>query len=113
MSQTLAVDSANDLYTDGAGNLVLLSGVAAVQQNCDHALKTTLGECVLDLPRGLPNFEAIWNGRPNLAQYQAAAVAALQEVEGVVQVVAFEPIRADDTLQYTATIQTIYGPATL
>lgn len=113
MSQTLAVDSNNDLYTDEARNLVLLSGVAAVQQNCGHALKTTLGECVLDLPRGLPNFEAVWNGRPNLAQYEAAALAALQAVEGVVQVVAFEPSRVNDTLQYAATIQTIYGRATL
>lgn len=113
MSQTFAADSNNDLFLDAAGNLAIASGLSAVSQNCEHAMKTTLGECIFDLPRGLPNFETVWNGNPNLAQYNLAGVLALQAVEGVVQVAAFESERVGDVLQYRATIQTIYGRATL
>lgn len=113
MSQTLAVDSNNDIYLNAENNLAIATGLQAVSQNCEHAMKTLLGECVLDLPRGIPNFETVWNGRPNLAQYNLASVLALQAVEGVVKVPAFESVKVGDALQYTATIQTIYGGVTL
>ncbi len=113
MSQTLAGNENNDLFLDETGNIAMASGLSAVLENCASAMKTQRGECVLDLPRGIPNFETVWNGSPNLAQYNLAGVLALQDVEGVVQVTAFESERVGDTLQYRATIKTIYGGATL
>lgn len=113
MIQTFAVDSNNDLFLNNSGNIAIATGVQAVKQNCDHAMQTILNECVFDLPRGIPDFETVWNGRPNLAQYNLAAVLALQAVEGVTQVPEFSSDKTGDVLRYSAKIQTIYGDVDL
>lgn len=109
MTRTFATNENNDLFLDDSGNLALAFDRDAVLENCAHAMQTILGECVLDLPRGLPNFEAVWNGQPNLAQYNLAARLALSEVAGVLAVLSFESAQVGDTLQYRAQIQTIFG----
>lgn len=113
MTRSLAVDSNNDLFLNEAGNLAFSAGIDAVKQNCEHAMKTLLAECVLDLPRGIPYFQQVWSGRPNLEQFDFAAVSALLAVDGVTQINSFESTLNGDALEYQATIQTTFGTVTL
>ena len=109
MVQTIAVDVNNDLYLNEAGNIAFSYNLQAVLELCEHAMKTRLGECVLNTDEGLPYFEVVFNGVPNLLQFEGAAREALIQIEGVTEIVDFVMTLVDNTLQYTATIKTIYG----
>ena len=109
MTMTFAVDTDNDLFLNGAGNIAIATGLQAVLENCAHAMKTVLGECVLDIERGIPDFQTVWYSRAKLPQFNFAAVLALRAVAGVVAVKSFNSGYVDDRLVYQATIITIYG----
>ena len=55
MTMTFAVDTDNDLFLSSAGNIAISTGLQAVLEDCEHAMKTVLGECVLDIERGSPD----------------------------------------------------------
>ncbi len=108
MSQTFAVDGSNDLYLTG-GLLTVVNGLAAVTQNCEHAAKTILNEMVLAQGEGVPYFEDVWVGVPNLPLFEAALRARIAAVADVLGVVALVTSRDGNVLRYTATIRTPYG----
>lgn len=110
MTTTLAADSNGDLFLDGGGNLAWLSGLAAVEQTCAEAARVRLGELVLQTDEGLPFFDAVFTGSPNIATFEAALRAALVAVDGVTGVDALVISQAGNTLSYTAEIATVYGP---
>jgi hypothetical protein len=99
----------NDMYLGPDGNIAIHSGLLAVEQACEHTMKTMLQEMVLAYDKGLPNFQTVWVGSPNVPQFEAAGRAALQLVDGVVEVVTFDSIVSQNKLVYTAQIMTIYG----
>lgn len=99
----------NDMYLDDSGNIAMVSDVEAVLQTCAHVAKTILGEMVLQSNLGIPNFETVWQGVPNIFQYEVAVRSAILSVPGVVEVVSFNSVLVGNTLQYTAVIRTIYG----
>ena len=107
------VDSNNDMYTGPDGNIIIVAGLVAVKQACEHVMKTMLAEMVLAYNQGLPNFQTVWVGAPNVPQFEAAGRAALQNVPDVVQVVSFDTIVRNNTLAYTAVIQTNFGDAVI
>jgi hypothetical protein len=108
-AQTLAVNDKNDIYLGKDGNLVVVFDLQGTLQACEHAATTILGEMIYQVNQGIPNFELVWVGVPNIQQYQAAVRAALLEVAGVVEIVSFIADISDNTLSYTAIIRTIYG----
>lgn len=109
MTLTFAVDANNDLYLGTDDRLAMVTGAAAVGQACAHAAKTILGEMVLATDEGLPYFEAVWNGTPNLAVFEAALRTALLEVDGVTDITALSMVVSGGVLTYAATIVTVYG----
>lgn len=113
MSRVLSVDSSNDIYIGPDGSLATSTGVNAVMQACQQAAQTQLGEMIYAVDQGLPNFAAVWNGAPNISQFEAYLRATLLAVDGVVAVVSLATTRADNRLIYEATIQTIYGLGTI
>jgi hypothetical protein len=113
MTQTLAVNENNDLYLSIDGNIAMVYDLTAVLQICAHVVKVRLGEVVLNTDQGLPFFETVWNGSPNLIQFEAAARATLLGVTGVVEVVSFDMSIVDSSLVYVAVIRTIYGTGTI
>ena len=108
-AQTLAVNDNNDIYIGEDGNLALIFALPGTLQACAHSGKTLLGEMIFAANQGLPNFQLIWVGVPNLQQYEAAVRATLLAVDGVKEIVSFAYRLADNNLTYTATILTIYG----
>jgi hypothetical protein len=112
MVQTFATSpESNDIYLDPSGNLAVLSGQAAVMAACATASKTQLGECVLQTGIGLPNFQAVWVGVPNIPLWQSYLRNTLQNVQGVEQVTSIAVRQVGNTLAYTATIANQYGLA--
>lgn len=109
MSRVIAVDSKNDLYIGPDGSLATATDLEAVMQACQQAAQTQLGEMIYAVDQGLPNFAAVWNGAPNLSQFEASLRATLLAVEGVTAVVSLAATRAGNKLTYQATIETIYG----
>ena len=113
MSRTLAVDSTNDIFIGGNGSLSVVSGLEATLQAAQQAAQTQLGEMIYAVDQGLPNFTAVWNGAPNLSQFEAYLRRTLLAVDGVTGVPNLTTSAGGGVLSYTATIETIYGPGVL
>lgn len=110
MTQTLAVDANNDLFIGADDRLSISVGVFAVEQACAQAARTLLGEMVLATDQGLPYFQAVWTGAPNIPQYEAALRAALLAVADVTEVTTLSIGQNGNELTYSAEIATVYGP---
>lgn len=109
MTQTFATNENNDIYLGRDGNIVIASGIDGVLNACETIARSQLGEMILSIESGLPNFQAVWVGSPNYAIFQAYLRNALVSVPGVLDVKDISILNKDNTLQYTATIQTQFG----
>ena len=109
MTQTLSVNAKNDIFLDKAGNLSISYDLQATLQDCQQVAKLQLGEAVLNTNLGVPYFQTIWVGVPNIQQWTSSLRAAFLSVAGVVEVVSLITSQVDDVLQYNAIIRTIYG----
>lgn len=114
MTQTFATtNDTNDFYIDNNGNIAIVSGIEAVLQACATAAKAQLGEMIYAIDQGVPNFQTLWVGVPNIQQWEVALSTTLENVPGVVSVTQLNVIIANNELSYTATIQTTYGESTI
>lgn len=109
MTTSFLTNSSNDLYIATDGNLATASGLLSVVQNVQNETQAILGECVFDIERGLPDFETIWIGVPNVAQYETALRDTILRVSGVRDIISLAVSLADGVAGYTAEILTDYG----
>lgn len=113
MTRSLAVDSNNDIFVGPDGSLSVATGREAVLHVCAQVAKTQLGEMVFAVDQGLPNFEAVWNGAPNVGQFEAYLRRNLEAVPDVISVDSVTIDATGGALTYVATIKTIYGPGVI
>ena len=113
MTKVFKVDSNNDLYIAQDGNLAIGSELDAVVQACEHAVKAQLGEMMYRADEGMPNFQAVWSGQPNVPQFVAALKKRLEGVDGVIEAIEIQAQVSENVLSYSATIRSIYGEAYL
>lgn len=113
MTRTLAVDANNDIYLGATGSLAIAEDLQAVMQAAQQAAQTMLGEMEYAVDQGLPNFAVVWNGAPNVSQFDAALRRALLSTPHVTGVKDLTIARAGNALNYSATIITDYGPGVL
>ena len=113
MVRTMGTDSSGDLYLGADGNLVVLSGLAAVEAACVTACLTQLGECVLEAGVGLPNFQTIWVGVPDYAIWETYLQKTLLAVDGVTSVQSISLSASNNALSFTAKINTTFGSTTI
>ncbi len=109
MPTTIGVDENNDLYLGKDGNFVVLTGLPAILQLCKQASLVQLGEMIYRTNEGLPNFEALWNGSPNLKQYESALRITLLKVPGVKSVKNLVITKTKNILSYSVEILTEEG----
>lgn len=114
MTQTFGVNANNDIYIGANGNLVILQGQAAVGAACASASRASLGEEVLATTSGIPFFQAIFVGVPNLQAANAALIQTLEQVDGVISVTSVTSSITKNALgkavwAYVATIESEYG----
>lgn len=120
MTAVVAINSTNDVYIDDTNNLAMLfgsvsnqQGVKAVEQACKTACLAQLGEMVLFTTQGMPALQSVFNSNPNLAVYQAALAAAMQQIPGVISVQSIVFTKTGNVLNYVAEIQSQYGELTI
>lgn len=109
MTKTFGVNSDNDIFINSTGNLDIQTGIQATLQACAQISKAQLGEMVLAMQEGIPNFQTVWVGVPNLAQFEAYLRTALLAVEGVRNILNLTTGISNNVLSYTAVIETVYG----
>lgn len=103
----------NDLYLDADGNISISFDLQAALQACAQAAQTLLGEMVFNVNQGIPYFQTVWVGVPNIQQFNAALRAAFLAVPNVVEVISLVTSQINDTLTYSAIIRTSFGSGTL
>lgn len=113
MTKTLGTNSNNDLYLSPDGNVVLLSGLPAVLAACENVAKSQLREMVLAQQAGIPNFQTVWVGVPNLEIWKQYLRRQLSNVMGVVEVVSLNAQQRGNILTYSATIRTEFGEGSI
>jgi hypothetical protein len=106
---TFSVNNQNDIYLDEFGNIAFAYDLTAITQQCAQAAKTLLGEMIYNTNQGIPYFQVLWVGVPNINQYTNALRRAFLAVGGVIEVVSLITSQTDNTLNYTAVIRTTYG----
>ena len=109
MTKSFAVDDNNDIFIDETGNLAIGVGLDAVVYACKNAAQTVLGEMIYQTNQGMPNFQTIWKGSPNISQFQASLTATLLAVADVIEVPRINAKVVNNVLQYSAVIVTTYG----
>lgn len=124
MVQTLACNVNNnipgvdpfDIYLDANGGLATASGQQYALEACVQAANTLLGECVLNTDIGIPYFQSVWTGSPNIQLFESKLRAAFLGIGGgkiVTEIVSLTTSLQKDVLTYQAIIKTIYGASTL
>lgn len=113
MVQTLGTSASNDLYLSPTGNLVVLSGLQAVLAACATVAKSQLKEMVLAQNAGIPNFQTVWTGVPNLAIWKQYLRSALENVPGVIQVTSLTASVSQGIVSYTVRISSEFGEGTI
>lgn len=111
--KSFSINDDNDIYLDKNGNLAVSRDLTATAEISKQYMQTILGELVLNTDQGIPYFQSVWNGIPNLQQFEAAARSAILSVEGVSQVQSFFVQVSTRVLSYTAVIVTSYGQSVI
>lgn len=99
----------NDVYIAPSGQMAIATELTALMDVCEKTVQTMLGELILQGDTGIPNFQLIWNGAPNIAQAEAALRESLIGVDGVIDVPELSAFVENNVFRYSAIIQTIYG----
>lgn len=61
------------------------------------------------IDRGIPYYQTLWTGSPNVLAFEAAARDAISSLKGVTGIDSFAARLQDNVLTYSVTINTIYG----
>ena len=106
---SFARDSNNDLFLNSKNDISMNTGLDACLQACESSVSTILGEKIYNQNDGIPAFNIIWNGVPNLAQARLAIIDTIQKVDNVIEVSNFDFVATDNEFKYNATIKTTFG----
>ena len=106
--KTILVDDSGDRVTKN-GLFVYLTGLDAVKQTCEQAVKQQLKELQYDQTKGIEYFNNVFTGTPNFQLFEAQARNQILNIDGVVGISSFTYEQINNELLYTATINTIYG----
>lgn len=109
-----AITSSGTFYglTVSGGKVTeVTDGIAEMKQRIIMAIKTHLGERLLNTDTGLPWTEEILVKNPNLAQITSRARAYLMTIEGVTRVIQLDIVLDSETreMDWTINVETTSG----
>lgn len=104
-----SIDKNNDIFIATNGRLAVVTDLESCLQACQTAAQAQLGEMVLSIDTGVPNFQTIWRDSRNVAQFEAYVRRAIMAVDNVLEITDFNVSVQDNVVKYEATISTIYG----
>ena len=91
------------------GDLVLASGLDAVAQDVDLALRLVQGEWFLDEDAGTPYWDVIWRKAPNLAVVRAVLTDRIESRAAIQRVESFDMTFAQRELSVSFGASTDFG----
>ena len=107
--KTIHTATNNDVYIAPSGQMAIATELTALMDVCEKTAQTMLGELILQGDEGIPNFQIIWNGAPNISQAEAALREALMGVDGVIDIPELSAFVEANIFKYNATIKSVYG----
>lgn len=110
---TLQTDDNNDLFLDSLGNLVVITGIAAVLQDARAETLLRLGEDVYDVRKGVDYFGSIFSPQPNFDDARQSIINAIESSPDVVRVDEIQISVSGDSFEYAAKAMSTYGPLTV
>lgn len=112
---TFATDpNTNDLMLDGYHNIATRTGVMAILNVVENALRTLQGELQLNTTLGVPYFETILQIQsPDVAVWEGYMIQEAERVQGVIRVNQMRSKIENEELHYEMEILTEYGTGTL
>lgn len=113
MTTVIAINDSNDIFMDSTNNLAIATGLTAVSQASQTSTLAQLEEMILFTTQGMPSLQSVFVGEPNYSLYQAAVVAAIQSINGVIAVTSIIVSVQGGVMAYTAEIETNYGIAVI
>lgn len=113
MTTSFAVNANNDLYIGNNGSLAIVSDIQSVLVACACIAKSVRGEMFLQVDRGIPYFETVFTGSPQILQFEAALRAAWKKVDQVLNIISLTTSVQNNQLSYAAEILTSFGAGTL
>lgn len=105
---SIALNKNWDIYQGADGNLAMLTGIEACQQDCKCALQAAIREMPYAYNQGMPFFDNVFNS-VNLNAFVAAGRTNLKLVPGVDSVITFSASISDNALNYSTEIKTLYN----
>lgn len=90
-------------------DIAMATDLESCMQSCEAVSMTMINEQIYNINDGLPNFKAIWNGKPNIRQFEVALRKQLLTVSNVSEVVKFEGEIRGNQLVYNVTIKSTFG----
>ena len=110
--RTIATDQKNDFIVEN-GNFVMLFDNAAVLQESKHFAATLLGEMIHAIDKGVPYLNETFSRAINRDQFERRLRNRILEIAEIKNIKRLDIIQNDSTLNYTATLDTIYGEVIL
>lgn len=108
MTRVLSMNANRDIFAVG-GRLQIASGLEAVLQNCERAIRANFGEMIYATQRGVDYFNYVFGANPDVIQFESGARSQLMLVTSVTGIESFSAVIQNNELTYTATIQTEFG----
>tara|TARA_R110000868_G_scaffold124114_3_gene328314 strand:+ start:270 stop:620 length:351 start_codon:yes stop_codon:yes gene_type:complete len=102
-------DDNRDLFLNSRNDISMNSDLDACLQTCESVAMLLRGEDIYNISEGLPNFELVWDGVPNIPQYRAALISAIEKVNDVIKVSNYDFIVNNNELIYNIEIETNFG----
>lgn len=113
MTKSFGVNENNDIFIAQDGNLSVVTGIVATLFACAQAAKAQLGEMIFAVDQGIPNFQTVWIGTPNIPQFEAYLRANILAVAGVQSIKNLSTNASNNVLNYKIVILTVYGQVVL
>jgi len=110
---TLAIDSNNDLIVTTLKNISMVRDIDAIAVVAKTSASAVLNEMIFNQDQGVPFFDTIWGGQPNVQRAEYEIKNAILAVDGVSDISSFQIFVSGGVLSYNAIIKTIYGEVAL
>ena len=111
--KTLAINSDNDIYLDGSGNLAVKSGLKAMADIIVNKIQTNRGELMYNGGKGIDYFNTIFSSPCYPDLFQNQLISEIEETDAVQQVSSYDYKTENGVYSYTVKIMTDYGEAVI
>jgi hypothetical protein len=113
MATTILTNANNDLFLADGRNLVIISGIEALEQNVVQACLMRLGEDIYNQSSGVDYFGSIFTPQQNYDAARKSLIDTILTVDGVLSIDSLSISIDGDTFNFTANIVTTFGPTSV